>query len=113
MNLLNEELIAKYNIIINGYERFYKIPLNHDSHNLDCTTPRELVINGISLQETAWNRLIVKFIKYIYSLKPDVNYLKFVPSWKTYYPFEKKKRTAYHTKIDDNLYYYNNLSTDH
>ena len=37
-----------------------------------------LVVNGVNIDKTACSRLLVKFIKNVYELRPDVDYLEFV-----------------------------------
>ncbi len=60
----------KYNIIILGKKRCYKVDLCIKEYNFEHTTPVYIIIDGNKIEENSWNNLIYKLAIYLNTLNP-------------------------------------------
>ena len=99
------DILIKYNIVLNGKQRFYTYPLPKKLFDLEYTSPFFLHIDEEYLKASSWMELVSKLSIYLLDSKEDYyeKIMSFSPVWTKQKIFVTEKRTNY-TEIKPGLF---------
>lgn len=108
---MDENLLKKYDCIIIGNARFYKIDFTKELPSMDSTVIKYAELLNNTLESTSWNKLIIEFARLLFQKsKPKCDPFTYNPKWTMSKIFDSLKN-EYNDEVFPGYYLNKNFST--